>query len=216
MYQVSELSHKGGSACYVFNRLFFSIYYRSKDNAFKNAANTWKSDVQSQQAFVSGQDYFYEKEIQSECDFTTAWDEVLTIANNGSYRVWAGQLFTHSSKQGDGNDGLEFISCGGNDGTFKQNEIIALPKLPWHERGFLILAGCNSGLNRSGWSPAQVFAKSQSVTTLGQTGYAYFSTTWNKYVEKTTQTSICLWAFRRGKNGALGSGDRMTGNVFNG
>jgi hypothetical protein len=216
MYNINELVGTGGAACWVFSRLFFSIYYSVKDNAFKNASNTWKTQVKAQQAYDNARDYFYEKEISSECEFSTAWSEIHKIASDGNYKVWAGHVLTHSSKQTDNNDGLEMISCEGNDGTLKQGEISGLQKLSWHKNSFLILAGCNTGLGGNrGWNPALSFASSQGVKTLGQAGYAYFSTDWNKHTETTSSSSnMCLWAFKRGKNGAFGNGSRMPGIVY--
>lgn len=220
MYQISELTGyrpTPRSACWVKPRLFFSLYYKVPDNAFKNAATTWKDVVKHQENFSTQEgDFFFEREIQSETDFKTAWDELNSKAVAGNFQVWVGHLLTHASKQTNSNDGLEFQSDVGNDGTLKQEEISKLMKLPWSEYGYLILAGCNTGLTGArGWSPAQTFALHQGVPTLGQAGYGYFSTDWNSYDEISSgDTRICLWAFRRGKNGAFGGGERIPATVY--
>ncbi|MFO1372817.1 MAG: hypothetical protein U1F42_10650 [Candidatus Competibacteraceae bacterium] len=220
MYQVSELAGyrpTPPTVCWAKPRLFFSIYYKVPDNAFKNAANTWKDIVMHQENFLAKEsDFFFEREIQSETDFKTAWDELSSKAISGNFQVWAGHLLTHASKQADSNDGLEFQSDVGNDGTLKQSEISKLLKLPWSQYGYLVLAGCNTGLTGTrGWAPAQTFALYQGVPTLGQAGYGYFSTNWSSYKEiSSSDTRICLWAFRRGKNGALGNGERISGIIY--
>lgn len=93
--------------------------------------------------------------------------------------------------------------------------------LPWAAGGRLILSGCNSGLTGTrGWAPAGEFAKRQGVVTVGMAGYGYFSTDAGKYVEiKPTDTTIYLWAYKRGKNAGVmgnvfGGGERMAGVEF--
>mgnify|MGYP007088033298 CR=1 FL=1 len=214
MYTITELPRTPITVCYR-PRLFFSIYYKTGDHAFRYAAETWRNVVKAQESFA-GYDHFVEREISTEFEFKTAWQELYQKATNDNLLVWAGQLFTHSSKQTDGNDGLEFHGDDHDNGTLQQAEIASLAKLPWHNQGFLILAGCNSGINGSrGWSPAEEFAKKQGVKTLGQVGYGYFSEVWDTYDEKpSSATTIALWAYRRGKNGALGDGKRIPAKIF--
>jgi hypothetical protein len=89
--------------------------------------------------------------------------------------------------------------------------------MPWNPDGYLILSGCNTGLlgAKRTWCPAMEFAQHQGVRTLGQTGYSYFSSNWGSHTTATpTHTNITLRAYKRGRNGALGSGLRMKGKVF--
>ena len=99
--------------------------------------------------------------------------------------------------------------------TGQQIEILALSKLNWAADGLLTLLGCNTGLaGKRGWTPASVFAKAQGVSTIGQAGYAYFSTSKTSYVKIGSGQSIYLWAYNRGKNAAFGAGARMAGVTF--
>ena len=220
MYQISELTNNRPtlkSVCWAKPRLFFSFYYKVADNAFRNAATTWVKDVKQQENFSAQEgDFFFEQEIRSETDFKTAWNQLYSKAMEGGFQVWAGHLLTHASKQTNDNDGLEFQPGMDDDGTLKQVEISNLKKLPWSEYGYLLLTGCNTGLiGTRGWAPAKTFALNQGVLTLGQAGYGYFSTNWSSYNEiGPSDTNICLWAYRRGKNGAFGSGVRIPGIMY--
>ncbi len=215
MYHITELAGKGGDLSYGFKRLFFSMHFKVKDNAFKYAAQTWERVVKSRHAFDYSKDEFLSFELSTEGDFKTHWRTVNDRARTGNYAVWAGHLLTHASIQDNHNDGIEFRSDVGEDGTLKSSEIAPLPVLPWRPESFLVLAGCNTGLSRVGWNPGAAFAQHQKVTTLGQTGYAYFSKKWHDFSSKTNETEICLWAYSRGKNSWFGSGGRLAGRVFN-
>lgn len=179
MYSITELIASRESpplACLNYVRVFFSIYYKVPDHAFKRAAETWKLICRQQEFFIPGYDQFIEKEVHTEEEFNIAWMQINIVALQCGGKVWAGNIFSHASKQEDSEDGLEFISGGLNDGTLKKTEIKGLVKLPWSEYGYLILSGCNTGLvNKRGWAPASAFAFKQGVPTLGQIGYAYFS-----------------------------------------
>ncbi|MBI4905195.1 MAG: carboxypeptidase regulatory-like domain-containing protein [Acidobacteria bacterium] len=193
--------------------LYFAIYYTAADNAFKRAADTWKAEIQPK--MDKGNDTVQMIEVKSEGEFKTAWETLLKEGNKSGWKVAEGRIFSHASK-GDKQDGLEFMGGGGEDGTVSQKEMISLAKLNWSATGRLVLHGCNTGLSGGrGWTPAGAFAKTQGVPTTGQTGYAYFSRQWTTYDEiDATCTGIYLWAYSRGKNGALGSGARMEGAVF--
>lgn len=206
-------------ACFLDSRIFFAIYYKTQDDAFKLAAKNWLKAVKRQESFVAGHDVVIEKEISSEADFKKVWMQINTHSNLKNGKVWVGNIFSHASKQDDSNDGLEFARGAQNDGTLKQSEILSLQKLPWADNAYLILTGCNTGLiDQRGWCPAKSFALKQGVITIGQTGYAYFSNQWKTYSEKSpADKNIYLWAYARGKNGAYGllsSGNRMPGKVF--
>ena len=207
-----ELAPFRPGVCSARTRLFFAIYYQVDDNAFKRAAATWKKSLETSEGYFPGADAFYEKEVSTEADFKQAWQEIADKAAKEKRVVWMGNCFTHASKQTDGNDGLEF-----RGGTLTKAEIASLPKLPWDSSsGCLILSSCNSGmLGSRSWAPAQAFASAQSVLALGQLGYAYFSTKFDKYVEsKPDSDPLYLWAYKRGKNSWFGNGCRLLGKVF--
>jgi hypothetical protein len=111
---------------------------------------------------------------------------------------------------------LEFRPSPADDGTLSRTEISGLKVLPWHDDGALVLTGCNTGVvGKRGWCPASVFAARQKVRTLGQLGYAYFSKSWSSYETiGSFDKRICLWAFKRRRNGMLGDGARMAGRVY--
>ena len=214
MFTLPELSghrKQPPNVCFPFGRLFFSIYYKEPDDAFRYAAETWRDAVKTQEGFSGGVDHFMEREVRTEGEFKAAWQEVNQTAVDGDYQVWVGHLLTHASKQDDNQDGLEF-----DPGTLTEGEIKALAKLPWSEYGYLVLSSCNSGLiGQRSWTPAGAFATGQGVPTVGQAGYGYFSTQWASYKEKSaSDRKISLWAYKRGRNSMLGDGSRMLGIVF--
>ena len=199
-------------------RLFFILYYKVADGAFKKAAQTWRDEVKRRYGFTA-KDEFFEREVRSEESFKSAWNDLYAAAVRGGYEVLAGNILTHASKDTGGDDGLEFALSDAEDGTLKHSEIVALKKLPWAKNGFLILCGCNTGLSKQRkWIPAHSFALAQGVPTVGQAGYAYFSTEWQEYKETSpSDTRMCLWAYERKKNATafiFGSGRRMAGIVF--
>jgi len=199
-------------------RLFFALYYRVKDHAFKRAAETWEKETRQAFGFVDTQDLFLSIEVFSESEFKAAWNRVQTESRARSAKIVQGQIFSHASKTGEGaQNGLEFKKDTSEDGTIKKNEIESLAPLDWDSnQGYLILSGCNSGLagNRN-WTPAEVFARTQKVRTLGQSGYAYFSSSRDSYVEIDASSDVVyLWAFKRRRNGWSGSGQKMEGVTF--
>ena len=199
-------------------RLFFAIYYRVKDQAFKRAAETWERETRRMFQFRDTVDLFLSIEVGSESEFKTAWRRVSTESKGKFATVVQGQVFSHASKNSHGmQNGLEFTKDGGEDGTVMRAEIEALAPLDWDPKeGQLLLSGCNSGLkgNRQ-WAPAEIFARSQKVLTVGQSGYAYFSTDPSTYKELgSDSTTAYLWAFKRMRNGWSGGGERMQGVLF--
>jgi hypothetical protein len=200
-------------------RLFFAIYYRVKDNAFKRAAETWERETRQAFRFDDKVDLFLSIEVGSESEFKAAWKKIHSESTGKFATVLQGQIFSHSSKSGSGEkNGLEFTKGTDEDGTVMRAEIESLALLPWQpKQGYLILSGCNSGLTGSRqWAPAEIFARSQKVRTTGQRGYAYFSTSETSYVEISKEsTTVYLWAFERRRNGWAGDGGRMDGVTFN-
>jgi hypothetical protein len=193
---------------YLLRRIYFAIYYDVADNAFKRAADTWIAENVGQQ---SGSEVVLMKPVKTEADFRDSWAAVAQEAQLPGRGVMEGHLFTHASK-GDTEDGLEFIRQQ-PDGTLGQSELALLPKLNWETEGRLVLHGCNTGLKGTrGWAPAEELAKGQGVKTVGQSGYSYFSRDSSRYLEiDAASGKVYLWAYRRGKNGALGDGLQMQG-----
>jgi|GEM_PF-1588221 len=199
-------------------RLFFAIYYRVKDHAFKRAAKTWEDETRLAFHFDDTKDLFLSIEVGSESEFKAAWKRVHTESKGKFATVIQGQIFSHASKTGDSEqNGLEFKKDTSEDGTVMRNELEGLPPLDWDSKqGYLILSGCNSGLagNRN-WTPAERFAQTQKVRTTGQSGYAYFSSSRDSYVEINDASEVVyLWAYKRRRNGWSGSGQKMEGVTF--
>jgi len=195
-------------------RLYFTIYYPVADNAFKRAAETWEAEIRAGADFCAA-DKVIVLPAKTESTFKAAWASVASHAAN--YDLHHGALFTHASKDDNpAPDGLEFKPDATSDGTLTRTDIAALSVLPWGSGAQLTLMGCNTGLtDKRGWSPAGEFAKAQGVPTMGQTGYAYFSTSPSWYSEiDASSTNVYLWAFRRGRNTLLGSGERMSGRIY--
>ncbi|MDY6994408.1 MAG: hypothetical protein SVR94_17630 [Pseudomonadota bacterium] len=191
--------------CFAQGRLFFTIHYKVKDNAFKRAAETWQKEVKLEEHFIPGHDVFIAKEVKNEAEFKAAWAEMAQTAQRKKLTVWAGNLLTHAWKDEESGDrGLEFRPVPEKeDGALRQAEIAVLEKLPWNnDYGYLILSGCNTGMiGQRGWTPAQAFAQRQQIITVGQKGFAYFSEKWEIYDRISDKDQkIYLWAYERSEN----------------
>ncbi|MFT0732903.1 hypothetical protein [Ralstonia wenshanensis] len=199
-------------------RLYFSIYYYTKDDAFKRASQTKEREIKSRSDWKPARDTFVAIEVRTEADFRAAWARVMKQAKDEGYVVAEGHLFTHASKPKGGRGGLEFAAIPGTgDGTITREEVSQLAKLPWQKTGELILYGCNTGRAGEGrsWTPAQAFADAQGVKTSGTTGYAYFSTSRDKHVKITDDsTEVYLHPYKWGKNGYFGDGEAMPDKIF--
>ena len=214
-----ELSavRRPNQVCLAKGRVFFSIFFKDNEGAFQRAAMQWETEIKFTESFIPSQDEFIRKEVIYEEDFKQAWHDIAFYSKMKNKTVWLGQLFTHASKQIDGKDGLEFVPSGlhRENLTLTQDEIIALPKMPWSDKfGCLILSGCNTGRrDERGWSPAQTFALTHKVLTLGQTGFAYFSNVWDSFSKiKPSDAKIFLWAYQHHRNGLGGS--RMPAAIY--
>lgn len=108
MYLITEL----GTGCDRLEtpaRLFFSIYYNVQNRAFALASSTWLTETKKCNRFNARKDACIEIEVTTETDFRNAWSSVARTATQGRYVVWRGNIFSHASKQTEGNDGLEFL-----------------------------------------------------------------------------------------------------------
>lgn len=217
MYETPEIGSMTPTAAST-GRVFFCIYYLNPtlvpDAAFERAATTWQQAICQAEGFRPGSDIFMRHAVRTEPQFRAAWNLIATQATRYALPVWVGNVLSHASKD-TRDDGLEFTSVR-NDGTISHADIAKLTMLPWDNHGYLILSGCNTGLlgAHRAWCPAQRFAQTQRIRTVGQVGYAYFSARWNSYAPAHGQSRVVLWAFRRGRNGRLSSGIRMQGRVF--
>jgi hypothetical protein len=218
MYEISELRRvrPAAMACTIQPRLFFALYYRVEDDAFRHAARTWLDDMKQQEGYSLADDELF-LEITTEKDFRFAWCMVSARASEGGTKVMAGAIFSHATLQSDGRDGLELGANLDHDGTLKRDEIPCLPVLPWAKDGYLVLTGCNTGNAQArDWSPAELFARHQRVMTLGQTGFSTFSKSWCTHRRNwlPAREHIALWAYRRTDNDEEGDGARMEGAIF--
>lgn len=198
--------------------LYFSIYYRDAEHSFRRASETVVHAIKSGDSWNPGRDKFLAIEVYTETEFATAWTRIGEEAENGGYVVAEGHLFTHASKPGGENSGLEFAAVPGTgDGTINRSEMMNLPVLPWRKTGRLFLHGCNTGRagERRNWTPAEVLADSQNVEATGTLGFSYFSTSPEVY-SKITENSpkIYLLPFKRGKNAIFGDGSIIPTRIF--
>jgi hypothetical protein len=181
--QKIEIAYKDGD-------LYFTIYYQVGDDAFKKAAETWRKEKGLNNICTTTVCYLG-IEVKTEPQFKKAWLDIYTKALAGHYRVMEGRLFTHASIHKN-RDGLEFAGDPADpaaddptsgETTLEKVEISNLEKLPWDRTGLLGLHGCNTGIERNGWSPAKTFCNSQKVRTFGQMGYAFFSENKDKFTD---------------------------------
>lgn len=178
---------------HVSRHVYFAIFYKEEDDAFKRTAETWKTEILRRVSYRPTLDTILLREVQTEADFRQAWKDVATEGKLPGRIVIEGRLLTHASK-GSNQDGLEFMQDS-TDGTVTRAEIPTYEKLNWLRGGVLVLHGCNTGINgERGWTPAAEFAKAQGVEVLGQVGYGYFSSDPNVYIETNRGTpNMYLW-----------------------
>ncbi|WP_149495350.1 hypothetical protein [Roseiconus lacunae] len=186
------------------------IFYDVEDRAFERAAKTMAHEIKGEaiQEFLK---------VKTKNDFLESWKAIRSQAENNSAVVVAVHVFTHASKQDDQQDGLEFAQTGNSSGTLTRSDIEGLPRLPWADDNQGVhLYGCNTGLiGEREWAPGSAFTQSQRVTTYALTGFGYFSSNPNRYVEISNADDVVyLYAYKRGRNGLLGDGSRMKEKVF--
>jgi hypothetical protein len=200
-------------------KLFFAIYYIVSDNAFQKAANTWRKSI-GLKGYSEGSVHFMDLGVKTELQFKDAWSSIYEIAITNKYDIVEGRLFVRASLGHGDNQGLEFqsenIEVGGHesnygDSTLQYTEMKSLEVLPWHAKARLWIHGCNTGVERDGWSPAQIFANRQGVITYGIMGYAYFSEQYDFYDRHDLfgNDPLYLRAFKRRLN--VKDGEDATG-----
>lgn len=189
-------------------KLFFSLYYKVEDNAFKLASETWKKSLNLDFGSV-----YIGLEFTTERSFKESWRKIYQDAKTQNLVAVEGHVFSHSSHDKSLNRrGIEFMADKDeayliNGNTLKSSEILSLEKLPWDKyKGELVLHGCNSGREINGWVLAQKFANGQGVSTKGQVGFAFFSKQENKYKGHEgigSNTKLYLWAYEHSDNTAI-------------
>jgi len=198
--------------------LYFSIYYRDAEHSFQRASQTRERELRARADWRPRIDKFVAIEVYTEAQFADAWASIAKAAREGNYMVAEGYLFTHASKPGGNNSGLEFAAVPGTgDGTVDKTELMNLAVLPWRKSGTLFLHGCNTGRTgeRRNWSPAELLANAQGVATSGTLGFSYFSSSPASYTKIAPDTSnVYLLPFKHGKNGMFGDGSAIPTKVF--
>jgi len=208
--------------------LYFAIYYKNlatdKDEAFRRAAETWARKREGLCKMVSVT-YVYE--------LIAAFRHLAYLTRTSKQTYNQGAMFAHSSPPKRANDtsrGVHMASFkpktlaelhyredvltpqGLDNDTLTPSLMNRLTCLPWSSDAKLYIYGCLSG---TGSVPiAKLFADHQHVTTIGQTGKAYFSKSPYVYEEIGAQDkAIYLKAFYRPQNAALNVLETISGNV---
>jgi RHS repeat-associated protein len=169
----------------------FLYYSRSDQQAFKQAAETQKREIEASSTFNKACDKVIIKGALTAQDFESAWSQAKTetTGNDPNLKVKEVRVFSHS--------GLGELHFKG--GSLNTQQIANLSGLNWKPDGKVVCHGCNSGVNNaSGQSVAGGFAQGQGVQSQGQTGYSQFSTDPNKRGWFTriddSSKSVYLWS----------------------
>ncbi|EYS94111.1 hypothetical protein CF68_24975, partial [Cupriavidus sp. SK-4] len=153
--------------------LYFSIYYRDSEHSFRRASQTMERTLKARADWKLQTDKYVAIEVYTEAQFTDAWASIARAAREGNYVVAEGHLFTHASKPGGENSGLEFAAVPGTgDGTVNKAELTKLAVLPWRKSGMLFLHGCNTARTgeKRNWTPAELLANAQRIAASGTLG----------------------------------------------
>jgi hypothetical protein len=179
------------------------LYYsRADQQAFKQAAETQKRELEASSTFNKACDKVIIKGALTAQEFETAWNQVKTetTGSDPNLKVKEVRVFSHS-----GPGSLYFQGS-----SLNSQQIATLSGLNWKSGGQVVCHGCNSGVNNaSGQSVAGQFAQGQGVPAQGQTGYSQFSEDPNKRWWFTRigsgSTSVYLWSHGDGgKDNTLG------------
>lgn len=215
-------------------RIFFAMYYSRPEHirSFKEAADTWQKEVSVEHG-IGPDDTVLLLPVLTGDDFLAAWTRIYDLATKSRSTVCDVALFTHASIKGRTSglryvvidhepkeEGIEFKGDLPHSSVTKE-EIGKMEVLPWNTMyGRLTLHGCHTGnLHRTAkHCVAQDFRDRQGITVIGQSGYAYFSTTIMTLSEYNQGDSPAyLWAYHHRKNVELFSvdtGNRLPGNIY--
>lgn len=219
-YDLSELPPgafvPGGSLA---NPAAFALYYDDpKTPAFRAVARHWLESTGGG-PFDRGMPTFL-MPVGTVTDFVMAWRRLESLCHDEGFSFARGAVFGHGSHAGGTEQGLEFRPGGGTDSTLGPGDVMSLPPLTWGPTGLLTLANCASGLPiaSAGETIADIFARRQRVTTIGQRGWSSFSLTWERHTEmQGHEATVYLWAYETGSNTVKGLGTlskrRIPGHV---
>jgi RHS repeat-associated protein len=171
---------------------YILLYYsRSDQQAFKQAAETQKRELEASSTFNKACDKVIIKGALTSQEFETAWNQAKTetTGNDPNLKVKEVRVFSHS-----GPGELHF-----KGGSLNSQQIANLSGLNWKPDGKVVCHGCNSGVNNASGQPvAGGFAQGQGVQSQGQTGYSQFSTDPKKRAWYTrigdSSKSVYLWS----------------------
>ena len=210
--------------------IHFFIAYRTKDGAFRRAAETWANET------VPANETCLKLEVKFVPDLKASFLKLMDEAEKAKAKYRFGALFVHSSSpamftsDSSPRHGIHFrpfqprtmgemrynehlLKTDGND-TANIDAIKALPKLPWEKDGKLWVFGCSSGADDWGKKAiAQHLANSQGVKTIGMAGGAYVSSDPLVYKEpEKASKRVYLRSYWRGENMLLNTSGVLKGH----
>ena len=167
------------------------IYYDRKDQKeFKKAAETAAKSY-------SNQDNTYLIGVYTADDFKSQWSLLNAYFEVNNIEVDNMEVFCHGNAEN-----LYFKGS-----NLSVGDVNSLDDFSFSKNAQLILHSCNSGTSDSGIS--QAFANKENITVSGQTGYANFSSKFEKFSFIFFASSIYLEAYNRTKNNPKGDGTRL-------
>ena len=167
------------------------IYYDRKDQKeFKKAAETAAKSY-------SNQDNTYLIGVYTADDFKSQWSLLNAYFEVNNIEVDNMEVFCHGNAEN-----LYFKGS-----NLSVDDVNSLDDFSFSKNAQLILHSCNSGTSDSGIS--QAFANKENITVSGQTGYANFSSKFEKFSFIFFASSIYLEAYNRTKNNPKGDGTRL-------
>ena len=167
------------------------IYYDRKDQKeFKKAAETAAKSY-------SNQDNTYLIGVYTADDFKSQWSLLNAYFEVNNIEVDNMEVFCHGNAEN-----LYFKGS-----NLSVDDVNSLDDFSFSKNAQLILHSCNSGTSDSGIS--QAFANKENITESGQTGYANFSSKFEKFSFIFFASSIYLEAYNRTKNNPKGDGTRL-------
>jgi hypothetical protein len=193
------------------NPMAVAIYYDDpKTPAFRHAATGWLDSLGI--GGPGGRMPSHSFPVATVVDFFHVWRRLESLCTDEKMSIHRAAVFGHGSHAGGREQGLEFRPGGdGNpDTTLGPADVMALAPLTWTPTAHLMLTNCVSGMPvgaAGGQSIAELFARRQRVTTIGQRGWSSFSLTWTSHTEmKGFERDVYLWAYETISNTIKGLG----------